>query len=265
MKTDHGPERNQPGELKTVRASLVPAAVGLDRSMSRYDAYRLVAYGEEKPVSDYVQRLRSYGTRMEPKAIGYVELILDEPCFHSQKRFKRERFTGHVDGLMGDAVVEVKSRDPSRAAYEVGDRSWTKHMAQVQQLMYLADKPHAYFACYCVHNPSRLWKVLRSDRYLEKLHELLAVFIEFIDGEKPCPKRINQSPTMPSVEYELLDGPEEETTVTELVQSVAAKQSESIGSVQDLDALEERLLVEYPGQSEWILRGTEHRRQQLIA
>ena len=106
----------EPGQPRTVRASLVPAAIGVDHTLSRYDAYRIVAFGDEKPANEYLKGLFEFGTKMEPKAIAYVETTIDNLVWYTgdrQKYYVRDRYTGHPDGLIDtQGICEVKSRKP---------------------------------------------------------------------------------------------------------------------------------------------------------
>lgn len=189
-----------------VRASLVPAAIGVDHTLKRYDAYRMVAYGDEKPVSAYLQSLFDFGTKMEPKAIAHVELAINNLVFYTgdrQRKFVRDRYSCHTDGLIDrQGICEVKSRKPDCPAYEVGDKHWQKHMAQVQQMLWITGRLWCIFCCYCVEGESKIWKVYRTAQYIAAMHEHLAEFCEFVDGKKACPPKIKKRPVMPDVMYE---------------------------------------------------------------
>lgn len=256
-------------EVKTIRSSLVSAAVGLSGTMSRWDCYQLLAHGVEKPPSAHLQSLFGYGIDMEPTAVAHVESVVGELFFYTgdrQKSRKRGQYTATPDGVGVDALCEVKSRSPTLGPYDVGDKHWTKYMPQVQQQMWVLDYQQSYFSCYCHQGSSRVWRIHRSEKYLTQLHELLDDFWAMLRGEKECPKRIGRRPKMPLVEWELIDGPEQEGTNVEadLIASLAKERAAEINFPKELDALEEELLAKYPGESEAILRGTQPRRDFLL-
>jgi len=267
MKT-HGAERMEPEKPRTVRASIVPAAIGLDSSFTRYDAYRLVAHGEEKEPTPFLKQLWEFGTKMEPLAVSYVEQVTGEMIFFTgdrQKELQRDRYTCHPDGIINESVItEVKSRSPKYGAYDSGDKNWVKHMAQVQQNLWISDSSECLFACFCVNGGSRLWRVHRSEEYIEKMHKLLKTFCQYVDGEKPCPQKLKRRPRMPAVKHELLDGPAEDPELRQqMVESIAHERAKPLATTKELDELEAELIEEYPGMGEWIARGTKQRQDEV--
>ena len=233
---------------KTVSASRVAAAVGLDKSLSRYDCFREIAFGERKPIDEFTQHIIDWGRENEPTAIAYAEVASGSLFGHTlkQQRFRKGRYTGQTDGLNPWQVLEVKCRAPEHEAYVTGDHNFTKCMCQVQQYMWLSDRSEAIFACWHLSKgKSRCWKVLRSDEYVEKLHELLEEFLGFVDA-KDCPKRIAKRPKMPFVQTQLIDGPPEPVLDQNAVLSDIRKHLVKATTLRRIDNLADRMLEQYP-------------------
>ena len=252
---------------KTLRASLVPAAIGVDKTRSRHSVYMQIAHGVEPEVSSYLESLWAYGKTMEARAVAYTEAVTGHLFLHTgenQKSGLRGRLTGTPDGINLDCTLEVKSRKPGELAYCVGDKNWEKHMAQVQTVLHVWERDYAIFTCFCLSGESRIWKVYRTDEYQKKLHELIDEFLGFVDGDAPCPVKLKSRPKMPAVECELLDGPHETVDVTpDLVSSLVFEAAKEVDTMQGLDELEEKFLRDYPSYGESIAKGTEQQRQQL--
>lgn len=201
--------------LKTVRSSLVAAAVGIGTT-SRFDAYLRIAFGLKKPADLYLRNLYAMGDRHELSGVAHLEGVtgrLFVATGEFQKMYQKGRWTCHPDGEDDDSIIEVKTRAPDPKgggeilpAYETKDKNWWKHMPQMQQNMFLTDRERCFFCCYVIGGESRIWEIYRSDAYLKELHGRLDEFHAYIDGQAMCPKRISKKPVMPDVQFRVISG-----------------------------------------------------------
>jgi len=246
---------------KTIRASMIHAVIGAS-DMSRWEAYLEIGFGLKKPADGWLSNLQHFGNVNELSGVHYVEEVSGRMYFWTgdkQKRFRSDRWTCHPDGLDDNSICEVKSRAPTLEAYKQGDKNWRKHMPQLQQNMYLAGKRKALFGCYVVAGGSRCWEVDYHGEYIAHMHKLMEKFERMLDGLEPCPRRIGRKPKLPLVGGILIDGPKEQTELTEKVIAMARL----CNTEKAIEELEGAMIKEHPGRGDEIAAGTQGRIETL--
>jgi hypothetical protein len=136
--------------------------------------------GADLSENEWVQR----GKEMEAEARLWFELEHDVDV--RQVGFVRNGPIGcSPDGLIGDAVLEVKCPAPhTHVGYLLGGDLPTKYKPQVQGQIMVCEAPHADFISYCPGMPPVVVRVERDEKYIKALQDRLDWFVEQMEEKR---------------------------------------------------------------------------------